>query len=471
MHTLEDITQLYSAILRPEQIVTGVRLDTRNSGYCAHSLDCGVVLLPESTEEVSTICRVANNHGVSIVPHGGLTGLVDGTATTLGQVAVSLERMAKIHCIDPDQRIAVVEAGVCLQDLIDAAAQHDLMPAFDIPSRGSARIGGLLSTNAGGVRVIRYGMARQNVLGIEAVLADGRRLNAMNRLQKNNAGIDLKQIFIGAEGTLGIITGAVISLVPRPSETRVALLAVERFDQAIDLLNAARSRFSGQLLSFELMWQSYYAHTSAQPGFGPRPLSADSPLYIIVEIGFWGGSIPVDCPLTDFLAQAFERDWLTDGVIAQSETQRTAIWRTREDGDSIESHFGACIDYDVGMEIGAMEHFVARLTQTCTETVMAHPPFIYGHMGDGNLHITFGLSKTERLNRAAFDAAVYGSLKELGPTTVSAEHGIGEEKRAMLPMSRDEIYLDVLRQMKLCLDPKNIMNPGKMLFPDNPQNR
>lgn len=454
----------FASALRPDQIVTGDRLAARDPGYCGRSLGCRVLLLPESTEDVSAICRIADEAGIAIVPHGGLTGLVDGTASYPGQVAVSLERMNRILKIDPDQRIAVVEAGAILQDVIDAAAPYRLMPGFDIPSRGSARIGGLISTNAGGVRVLRYGMVRQNILGLEAVLAGGEVLDAMNVLQKNNAGYDLKHMFIDAEGTLGIVTRAVIALTPSPLETRIALVAAARFEDIAALLAAARTRFDSQLLSFEVMWPEYYRHTTAQPGFGPLPLSADHSIYAIIEIGFWGSEPAGECPLTDFLETAFAAEQLTDAVVARSEAQRAAIWRAREDGDSIEGHFGACIDYDVGIELGAMADYVARLRARLAETAPDHPPFVYGHIGDGNLHVTFGLPPERLKDRAIFDAAVYGSLEGLGATTVSAEHGIGEEKRDVLPLSRDAVYRAVMARVKSCLDPKGIMNPGK-IFP------
>lgn len=452
----------FAPVLRPDQIVTASRLSARDPGYCETSLDCGVLLLPESTAEVSAICSLANATGIGLVPHGGLTGLVEGTASHPGQVAISLERMARVLRIDPDQRIAEVEAGAVLQDVIEAAAEHGLMPGLDIPSRGSARIGGLLSTNAGGIRVLRYGMARQNVLGLEAVLANGGVLDAMNCLQKNNAGFDLKHLFIGAEGTLGVITRAVIALVPRPRETRVALVAAERFEDLAALLGAARSRFDSQLLSFEVMWPEYYRHTTAQAGFGPLPLAADHPIYAILETGHWHPE-PGDCPLTDFLGGAFEEGQIIDAAVAQNEAQRSAIWRAREDGDSIEGHFGACIDYDVGMELAAIPGYVARLRARIANTAPEHPPFFYGHIGDGNLHVTFGLPPGRLAERALFDDAIYGSLDGAGASTVSAEHGIGEEKRAVLPLSRDATYLSVMAQLKACLDPKGIMNPGKVL--------
>lgn len=469
MLTIDTLAAKFSAVLRTEQILAGDQLTARDPGYCEHSLCCGVVLLPENTGEVAAICRLAESENIGIVPHGGLTGLVDGTASRPGQVAVSLERMGRILTIDPLQRIVVVEAGAILQHVAEATAEHGLMPGLDIPSRGSARIGGLLSTNAGGIRVLRYGMARQNVLGLEVVLAGGEVLDAMNCLQKNNAGYDLRQLFIGAEGTLGIITRAVLSLAPCPLETRVALVAAARFEDLATLLGAARDRFDSQLLSFEVMWPEYYRHTTAQSGFGPLPLAADHPIYAIIETGFWHPETG-DCPLSEFLGAAFEEGQIIDATVAQNEAQRTAIWRAREDGDSIEAHFGACIDYDIGMELASMPDYVARLRGRIAETAQDCPPFVYGHIGDGNLHVTFGLPPERLADRALFDAAVYSSLGKAGATTVSAEHGIGEEKRAVLTLSRGATYLSVMAQLKACLDPKGIMNPGKVFLTLNLKN-
>lgn len=452
----------FSREIGASNVIHGEALNSRDWGYCKQSYSAGILLLPRSTEEVARVCELAGIMGLSIVPHGGLTGLVDGTASTTGQVCISFERMNQILDIDPDQGIAVVEPGVVLQDLFDATAPYGLMPGIDIPSRGSCTLGGLVSTNAGGVRVIRYGMMRENVLGLEVVLGSGEVIDATNRLMKNNAGYDMKQLFIGSEGTLGLVTRIILRLHPIPQSTACALVASNGLTSMMTLLRRARLSLDAQLLSFEVMWPEYYALTIAQPGMGAAPIDPGFALYAVIEVS---GRTDEDSAkaLTGVLETAFESELLVDAVLAKSETQRKNIWRIREDSDAIETTCHAYLSYDVGMQLKHMPAYVERFLARFKALCPGRTPYIFGHMGDGNLHIMFAVTPEEYCDRKPFDDTVFDSLSSFESTTISAEHGIGSAKRSYLASSRSASYIHTMQRMKTVLDPGNILNPGKVL--------
>lgn len=461
--TQTRIVSAFTSLLGADKIITGDRLAMRNPGYCPHSYSAGVLLTPETTEDVAAICVQASRCGVSIVPHGGLTGLVEGTATTTGQVAVSFERMNKILRIDPLQGVAIAEAGVVLEDVITAAKEVNLQPGVNLPSRGSCTLGGMAATNAGGIQAIRYGMMRDNILGLTAVLADGQVLDLMNCLVKNNAGYDLKQIFIGSEGTLGLITEVVIKLHTIPAKTETALVGCADTDSLFALLRQTRAHFGGQLLSFEVMWPAYYQLTTRQPGFGPPLMRDVQGVYAIIETGQWNERPSEISPLSEFLARAYEDDHIRDGIVAQSEAQRTAIWRAREDSDAIETRHGACLSYDVGMELRDIPAYIQHLQKKLTAEFSDLAVYIYGHLGDGNLHVTLGIPPAALAGRQQYDRIFYDILKDFEGTTVSAEHGIGLEKKEFLPLSRTPGVLASMAELKRSYDPEHILNPGKIL--------
>lgn len=316
--TQSEIIAIFSRLLGPDKIVSGDRLAQRNPGYCPNAFDGGVLLTPETTDDVSEICSEASKHGISIVPHGGLTGLVEATETTPGFVAVSFERMNKILRIDPLQGVATVEAGTVLEDLISAAAEYNVQPGVDLPSRGTCTLGGMAGTNAGGIQAIRYGMMRDNILGLTAVLANGEVLELNNSLVKNNSGYDLKQMFIGSEGTLGLMTQIVVKLHPIPCHRETALVGCPDTDGLFSLLAHTRGHFGGQLLSFEVMWPEYYQVTTGQAGFGTSLLDEPHSVYAVIEVGEWNGVSSGESELSDYLADALEEGWVSDAICPSS---------------------------------------------------------------------------------------------------------------------------------------------------------
>lgn len=459
MSTAEEI---FAAIVGADHVLTGDRLAARDPGYCAEAMGAGVLLRPASSAELSRLCRVAGERNIGLVPQGGLTGLVDATASQPGEAIVSFERMSRILDIDPLQGVAVVEPGVTLEKLQSELRPLGLTVGVDIPARGTCTIGGMVGTNAGGIQVLKYGMMRQNVLGLEVVLADGRILDLTNALLKNNAGYDLKQIFIGSEGTLGLVTKIVLRLWPVPASTSCALLACDDAGVLPALFDRARGCFGGDLLSFEAMWPDYYDLTTSQPGFGRPPLPGGHGIYVLVELS---GPSPAQTEdrLVGFLEPLFEDATLADAVVAQSGTERDRIWRAREDSDAVNAVLGACLSYDVGLKLADLSRYADRLRQRCRESAADVVPYVFGHVGDGNLHVMFALDPADRAGRAVHDDLVYGTLAEFPGSTLSAEHGIGLEKRATLARTLPAETLLTLQQLKRAFDPGNTLNPGKVI--------
>lgn len=455
--------EIFAAVCPPEAIVGPEALRQRDPGYCADSRKAGLLLRPDSTAMVAAICATASGAGIGIVPQGGLTGLVDGTATAPDQIALSLERMTRILRVDPTQGVILAEAGCTIQAMNEAAAEYGLMTGIDIPSRGSCTLGGVIATNAGGIRVIRYGMTRDNVLGLTAVLSDGTVLEGMNTLIKNNTGYDLKQLFIGSEGTLGVITAAVLKLFPRPAATALALLACPGLEAAQALLMLARIRAGGDLMAYEAMWPDYYRLTSSWLCPGREPLPPDDGLKIIIEVA---GTDPdsAEAALIDIFEDAVAAGLVSDGVIAKSPDEQAMIWSLREDSDLIARPRGAILSYDVSIEAGEIAGFLDRWQAARAQACPQAGSFVFGHLGDCNLHVCLSVTPEEASGHAAIDRAFYDAVAATPAASFSAEHGIGLAKRAELARRGPAPLLAVMGALKSALDPAGVMNPGKVLI-------
>jgi FAD/FMN-containing dehydrogenase len=417
------------------------------------------VLRPGSTTEISRILAFCHEASQPVVAWGGKTGLVEG-ANADGAFALSLERMSRIEEVDPAGGTMTVEAGCILQTIQETADAHGLFFPLDLGARGSATIGGNISTNAGGNRVIRYGMTREMVLGLEAVLADGTVVSSLNRLLKNNAGYDLKQLFIGTEGTLGVVTQAVLRLRPRPGSTAVALAAVDSFSALPRLLRHVERGLSGGLSAFEVMWEDFYRLVTTPPARGRAPIAYAHPYYVLIEQ--LGSDEASDIALFErVLGAALEDDIIADAVVAKSQAERSAVWSLRDDVAQCMRN-APIFTFDVSLPIVEMENYVAdvrgRLLKRWNETTSL---MVFGHLGDCNLHLIIGVGDGKPDTRHAIEEIVYGAL-EGRSGSVSAEHGIGLEKRAYLHLSRSESEIALMRQLKRALDPRNILNPGKV---------
>jgi FAD/FMN-containing dehydrogenase len=426
------------------------------------NLKAAALARPASTAEVAAVLRWCHAHGVPVVPQGGLTGLVHGADTEPGQVVISMERMRRIESIDPVQRTATVEAGVTLQSLQEAADAADLLYPVDFPARGTATLGGMAATNAGGNRVIRYGMTRETVLGLEVVLADGTVVDSLNSLIKNNTGYDLKQCFIGAEGTLGVITRLVLRLREKPVSASTAFVGLDAFDKVARFLKHMDRGLGGTLSSFEVMWQEFYRLVTTAPAKGRPPISQDYPYYVLVE--GQGADRELDAQrFNAALESAFESGLIADAAIAQSEADSQGFWALRDDVERV-MHGGLPVIFDISLPIAEMEAYAAHLRRDLPAAIgPEHRLFIFGHLGDGNLHVIVQVPPPVYMkDRPKIEAVVYGGLRDFRGA-VSAEHGIGLEKKAWLPVSRGEPELAVMRALKAALDPRSLLNPGKIL--------
>lgn len=456
-----NIVEALRAIVGANGVLDQAELATRSAGALRPDhLKAQALARPSSTEEVSKILRWCHDHSVAVVTQGGLTGLVHGADASETEVILSMERMRTIENIDRRQRTATVQAGVVLQTLQEAVDLHDLMFPLDLGARGSATLGGNAATNAGGNRVIRYGMMRDMVLGLEVVLADGTVISSMNSLIKNNTGYDLKQLFLGSEGTLGVITRLVLRLCEKPQCSNVAIVATQTFDALADLLKHMDRSLGGTLSAFEVMWQSFYQLVSTAPALGRPPLSQEHPFYVLIESQ--GADRESDSlRFNSALAAAMEQGLAVDAAIAQSDSDCHAFWSLRDDVAQV-ARGGAPVVFDVSLPIAEMEQFANCLRDALPAAIGDHKLWIFGHLGDGNLHVVVQVPAPAYVAmRPTIEALVYSGLREFRGS-VSAEHGIGLEKKAWLSVSRSEAELTLMHALRKTLDPKGVLNPGKI---------
>ncbi|WP_349960072.1 FAD-binding oxidoreductase [Rhizobium sp. ZPR3] len=417
------------------------------------------VVRPTDTEGVSTTMRLCSEHGVPVVPQGGLTGLCGGGRPIDGAVALSLERLTGIEEIDPASATMTVKSGTPLQVVQEAAAAADFFIPLDLGARGSCAIGGNLSTNAGGNRVIRYGMAREMVLGLEVVMPDGTIIRNLNKMIKNNAGYDLKHLFIGSEGTLGIITRAVLRLSPRPGCTMAALCALEDYGKVLELLVAARRGLGPLLSAFEVMWPDYWDTVIAMPGVR-NPIAGRHGAYVLVEAQ--GTDETIDAPrFQTWLEQQAEAGILADAAVAQSLADVRAFWGVRDACSEFPQVLGPHEPFDIGLPVAAMDDYV----RSCHAALRARFPTIvalfYGHIGDGNIHIVACVPGGNPQPKDDIVGIVYDQVRQFGGT-ISAEHGIGLTKKPFLSFVRSPEELALMQRLKDALDPQHLLNPGKV---------
>jgi FAD/FMN-containing dehydrogenase len=446
------------AIVGEQGMLEGEAVRAR-AGLLWHGrVDAELLVRPRTTTQVSEVLRLCHGRGQPVVTHGGLTGLVNGADASRGEIVLSLESMTRIERVDVAGRSLRAQAGAKLGAVQREAEQHGLVFPLDLGARDSATVGGNISTNAGGLRVLRYGMMRSLVLGIEAVLADGTVLTSLNRMLKNNAGYDLKQLFIGSEGTLGVVTRAELRLVSRTRSQETLLASLPTFDAMVDLLGRLDAGLGGQLAAFEALWGNYYDYNTAPPAQNTPPLARGAPFYVIAET--LGGDPEADrARLESVLAEALEAGVVQDVTLANSETERRAIWNIREDVWQVK-HIAPLLTFDVSLPIENMKDYVREVEESIGAFAGENRCFVFGHMADGNLHLVIAAGDDDH-TRAKVEDMVYRPLAAIGGS-VSAEHGIGLEKRAYLPLSRSAAEIATMRLLKQALDPRSILNPGKV---------
>ncbi len=415
---------------------------------------------PASTQALSALLAACNRAGQAVVIEGGRTNLVSATLANPDTLLISLERLNGVSVPDPHAMVIEVGAGAVIEHVQAICAEAQLRFGLDFGARGSATLGGALSTNAGGFQALRYGVARDQVLGLECVLADGTVLSHLSSYAKDNTGYDLKHLFIGSEGTLGVITRVMVKLHPKPTSSSTALLAFDSFAHVLEALSTLRRSLNGTLSTFELMWQEFFEFNVNALLNGRSPLDIGHPYYVLCEVE--GFSPETDGDTFQALINGlFEQGAVVDAVIANSERQRAELWRIREEFEDEIQAFTRMVDFDVSLPLQQIEAFSDQVRVTLArefpENLGLH---VLAHLGDGNVHVTTGLPDTTRKDE--LKRCIYRIIAQLGGS-ISAEHGVGLAKRDYLHYSRSPAELATMRALKVALDPKNILNPGKVI--------
>ena len=430
---------------------------------------CQMVVRPATTEQVAQVVRICHDARIPITPQGGNTGMVGG-AVPFGGIILTTDRLNNIRELDADNATLIVEAGCLLADVQAAAANAGFLFPLTLASEGSCSIGGNIATNAGGNNTVRYGNTREQVLGLEVVMPDGRVWEGLRGLRKDNTGYDLKQLFMGAEGTLGIITAAVLSLVPAPRDRVTAMATAESWDALLRLFRMMRVRLSGSLVAFEVFTDLGLKITVDHIEDAYDPFKDSHPLYALMEAACYDDEVAVREAVEAGLAEAFEDGIVTDAVLAESSQQAANLWKVREGLPEAQSIEATVIKHDVSVPISRVPEYVLKGGALVSETIPGARLLPFGHLGDGNLH--FNMLQPEDMERDAFLALrgdINRNLHDLAITmggTFSAEHGVGLNKVGDLAHYRSDVEMDLMARVKKAFDPANIMNPGKVIDVD-----
>jgi len=455
-----DILDTLRAKLGPGAVLAGAEIDARHSVDFSHENAHAplAVLRPKSTDEVAAILRECHRARQRVVVQGGLTGLAGGATPQAGELALSLERLSGVEEIDRAAQTMTVLAGTPLQTVQQAATDAGYLFPLDLGARGSCTIGGNIATNAGGNQVIRFGMIRNLVLGLEAVLADGTVVSSLNKMLKNNAGYDLKQLFIGTEGTLGVVTRAVLRLWPRLPSKVTALCALRGLDEAVELLHTLQARLGGALSAFEAMWAGYFHYVLEHLG-ARSPFAARHAIYVLVEVE--GTDHDRDrAAIEHALGEALEEHTIADAALAQSERETKAFWSIRDGIGDVTPTLQPMLAFDVSLPIDAMAGFLAMVNAAFARFPDPVTNLVFGHVGDSNLHLAVTTHRARDLDKLC--DVVYDAVgRHAG--SISAEHGIGTLRRDYLHHSRSAAEIDLMRRLKAALDPHGILNAGRVL--------
>ena len=449
-------------IVGPANLREGEAVQALDPGEDGANLKAGIVVAPATTNEVAAVLALCNRNRVTIVPQGGRTGLVGGSVSQPGEIVLSLGRMNRIERLDPVERVAVVEAGTTLKALQKAAIRHRLEPGIDIPSRGTATIGGMVSTNAGGIMAFRNGVMRHRVFGIEAVLADGTVYSDMTRVVKNAAGYDLKHLFVGSEGTLGVVTRVAMKLEPVPKATATALFGLPSVAAVLDVIRLAMDAPVGELRAAEALWRSFRDLTAAAWSWSDPSLERTAPVFLLLSLG-GRREAELRASFEAIFETALDRYPDMTGVIAMSGRQETELWRLREDTDAIYRRHPGASSFDVSLPQSEIARYVESVVARLAALDPAFEPYVFGHLADGNLHIVLDRAgPLDAKTNARVDAILYRDIVGAGGS-FSAEHGIGSKRLGPMAALGDGGKLRLMVAMKRLLDPNGILNPGKVL--------
>ena len=419
------------------------------------------VVFPKDTGELSSIMKVCFENNQKVLVQGGLTNLVGSTKTFKDEIIISLDRMNKIEEIDEKSRTITLQSGVIVEDAINAANEKNLLLPLNFGAKGSAQIGGVVSTNAGGLRVLKYGMTRGLVLGLEAVLSNGEVISSMKKVIKDNSGYDLKQLFIGSEGTLGVVTKVIFKLEEKPESRCSALVALNNYDNVVNLLKFIEKGLSGTLTGFELMWnETYKTMLDSSENYSPL-LPSTYPFYVFIES--LGSNLNSDFDkLSELISKAAEKNLIEDAILAQNEREQKIIWDMREDVSVLAKKSMFDQHFDISLPIPLIDKEVQIATKKLKKLPFVEHVFTFGHVADGNIHFIIGKNNNSIENTEKINEVIYSNLKENGGS-VSAEHGIGLDKKKYLHTSRSAEEIKLMKTLKEILDPKNILNPGRVI--------
>lgn len=427
----------------------------------AEPLKGKALVYPGSTEEVSSIMRICHNAAQPVIVFGGRTNLVGGTESNGDEVLISMDKMNKILEVDVHSRSITVESGVILENIQEAAKAGDLLFPLNFGAKGTAQIGGIISTNAGGLRVFRYGMTRRLVLGLEVVKADGTVVSSLKKIIKDNSGYDLKQLFIGSEGTLGIITKAVLKVVEMPRSRNSAFVALKTYEQVLSLLKYMDKGLAGTLSGFELMWNNYYCAATTPPAEPKAPLPTHYSFYVLLES--MGSHHEEDkAKLQQLLEECIESGLVDDAALAYTESDMAWFWKIREDVHAIVSRCHIDQHFDISLPLPLIGETLGSITKALLVLDGVTEAYTFGHVADGNIHIIVDKENDSDALRLAINDVVYSPLKAIGGS-VSAEHGIGLHKKDYLHLCRTDEEIEMMRLLKRSLDPLGILNPGKVV--------
>ncbi len=458
-----SVVEALEKVLAPNQILVNEAVSERSHHIWRMDtpLQAVAVVLPKNTEDVAEILKICHLHNQAVVVHGGMTNMVGSTETQGEELVISMEKMNRIEELDESSRTMTVQAGAILQDIQEVAGEKGLLFPLNFGAKGSAQIGGVISTNAGGMRVVKYGMTRHLILGVEAVLADGTVINSLKKIIKDNSGFDLKQLFIGSEGTLGIVTKAVLKLLEAPSSRNSAFVALDTYEQAIAFLKYMDAGLAGHLSCFELIWNNTFQAMTSPPALVKPPLPYDYPYYVLLES--LGNQQDADRQrLEELLVGAQENGMIVDAAMAFTESDINWFFKIREDVDVLVNRCRNDQHFDISLPIASIGKTVNEILEELAVLTGVEQVFAFGHVADGNIHLIVGKTEETPELIKAVNQVVYAPLQALGGS-VSAEHGIGVHKKPYLELSRTPAEIQLMQLLKKSMDPKGILNRGKVI--------
>ena len=461
MYTNELINS-FKKILDDSSIITGDSLKSRfyHIWKTDSSLESICLLLPKNTNEISSILKICHDNNQEVIVHGGLTNLVGSTISNNNQVVISLEKMNKILEVDDLGKTLTCEAGAIIEDLINKAKEKDLLLPLNFGARGSAQIGGAISTNAGGLRVFKYGMTRTLVLGIEVVLPDGTIISSLKKLMKDNTGYDLKQFFIGSEGTLGIVTKAVLRLYQLPKTRYTALAAINNYSKVLELLRFMENKISKNLTGFEMLWNKTYTQMVSDKTVYKKYLPDNYKYYVFIE--FMGVDFDSDYNFFEnAVMDSLNIGIIEDAVIGKDEKEQLNIWGIREDVAVLAEEKDFDQHFDISIPVDLIGDVIDQIIEKLESIDGVKTIFPFGHIADGNIHFIIGKDSDDEDLKSAINDVIYNATEKINGS-ISAEHGIGLDKKKYLVKSRSEDEINLMRLIKKSIDPKNILNPGRV---------